>query len=163
MMRSDGGDRGSRSGPGQGQIRRKCGFDERGGHMVRVFKAFLIVGLFALFAQGAATAGEFQRYSNETFKKLQSEGKPILVEINADWCPICAKQRPIVDRLTEGASLKDIQILVVSFDGQKAVVRSFGATMQSTLIAYRGDKETGRLVGETDPLTIQKLLESTKG
>src|SRR5215469_11381317 len=113
--------------------------------MVRVFKALLIAGILGLSVQGVASAGQFQKYSDETFKQLQSEGKPILVEINADWCPICAKQRPIVDRLTEGNSLKDVQILVVSFDGQKAVVRSFGANMQSTLIAYHGDKETGRL------------------
>jgi hypothetical protein len=130
--------------------------------MVRMLKTVLIAGFLAVMAQGAQ-AGQFQKYSDDTFKKLQSEGKPILIEINADWCPICAKQRPIVDRLTEGNSLKDVQILVVSFDGQKSVVRSFGANMQSTLIAYHGDKETGRLIGETDTLAIQKLLESTKG
>ncbi len=87
--------------------------------MVRMLKAFLLAAVLAFTVQGVASAGHFQKYSDETFKKLQGEGKPILVEINADWCPICAKQRPIVDRLTEGASLKDIEILVVSFDGQK--------------------------------------------
>lgn len=131
--------------------------------MVRMLKAFLLAAVLAFTVQGVASAGHFQKYSDETFKKLQGEGKPILVEINADWCPICAKQRPIVDRLTEGASLKDIEILVVSFDGQKGVVRNFGATMQSTLIAFRGSQETGRLVGETDTQVIQKLLETTKG
>ncbi len=163
MMRSDGVNRASRVGPDGGYIRENAALMIRGGQMVRVLKTVLVAGLFAILAQGAAMAGQFQKYSDETFKKLQGEGKPILVEINADWCPICAKQRPIIDRLTEGNSLKDIQILVVSFDGQKAVVRSFGANMQSTLIAYHGDKETGRLIGETDPLAIQKLLESAKG
>ncbi len=43
------------------------------------------------------------------------------------------------------------------------MVRNFGATMQSTLIAFRGSQETGRLVGETDTQVIQKLLETTKG
>lgn len=131
--------------------------------MMRVFKTLLFAGVLAVVAQAAAQAGDFVKYTDESFKKLQAEGKPILVEIDAGWCPICAKQRPIIDRLTEGASLKDVKILVVSFDGQKAVVRNFGATMQSTLIAFHGDKETGRLVGETDTLAIQKLLETTRG
>jgi thiol-disulfide isomerase/thioredoxin len=130
---------------------------------VKALKVLLVAGFLATIAQGAATAGEFNKFREDTFKKLQGEGKPILVEIDAGWCPICAKQRPIIDRLTEGASLKDVNILVVSFDGQKDVVRGFGATMQSTLIGFHGAKETGRLVGETDPLAIQRLLEQTKG
>ncbi len=130
---------------------------------MRAVRTFLVATFLALLAQGPAFAGDnWFKYSDETFHKLQAEGKPILVEINADWCPICAKQRPIIDRLTSTDSLKDLNILVVSFDGQKGVVRAFGATQQSTLIVFHGDKETGRSVGETDTLAIKQLLESAK-
>ncbi|HEY1719966.1 MAG TPA: thioredoxin family protein [Magnetospirillaceae bacterium] len=131
--------------------------------MVRVLKTLLVAGILGLMAQGVASAGQFEKFNEEAFKKAQAEGQPILVEIDAGWCPICAKQRPIIDRLTEGASLKDVKIMVVSFDGQKGVVRSFNATMQSTLIAFHGAQETGRLVGETDTQAIQQLLQTTKG
>jgi thioredoxin 1 len=130
---------------------------------MRAVKAFMVAGLLAVLGHGPASAGDWYQYSDENFKKLQSEGQPILVEINADWCPICAKQRPIIDRLTESDSLKNIHILVVSFDGQKGVVRHFGATEQSTLIVFKGDKEVGRSVGETDTLAIKQLLESAEG
>jgi thioredoxin 1 len=131
---------------------------------MRAVKTLFIAGFLTLLAQGSAFAGEnWMKYSDDAFKKLEAEGKPILVEINADWCPICAKQRPIIDRLTSTDTLKDMTILVVSFDGQKSVVRAFGATEQSTLIVFHGDKETGRSVGETDTLAIKQLLESAKG
>jgi hypothetical protein len=33
--------------------------------------------------------------------------------------------------------------------------------MQSTLIVYRGSKETSRMTGATDPAVIKRLLESS--
>jgi thioredoxin 1 len=128
---------------------------------MRALRTLIAAGLLALATQGTASAGDnWWKYSDESFKKLQAEDKPILVEINADWCPICAKQRPIIDRLTSTDSLKNMNILVVNFDGQKGVVRAFGATEQSTLIVFHGTKETGRSVGETDTMAIKQLLES---
>ena len=47
----------------------------------------------------------------------------------------------------------------VDFDSRKDVVKQFGATMQSTLITYKGTKETGRSAGETKPEAIASLLD----
>ena len=47
----------------------------------------------------------------------------------------------------------------VDFDSRKDVVKRFGATMQSTLITYKGEKETGRSAGETKPEAISSLLD----
>jgi hypothetical protein len=49
------------------------------------------------------------------------------------------------------------------FDAQKDVVRDLGAQMQSTLIAYDGETETGRSVGDTDPQSIGLLFASALG
>ena len=46
----------------------------------------------------------------------------------------------------------------VDFDSQKDAVRRFGAPMQSTLIAFKGGRETGRSVGDTNPQSIAALL-----
>lgn len=40
-----------------------------------------------------------------------------------------------------------------------AVVRSFGAQSQSTLILFADGDELGRSVGDTDPARIAALLE----
>jgi thioredoxin 1 len=46
----------------------------------------------------------------------------------------------------------------VDFDSQKQEVRDFGARWQSTRIVFKGAKEVGRSVGDTDPSTIAALL-----
>ena len=54
---------------------------------------------------------------------------------------------------------KDLSIFDVDFDSQKDVLRQFDARMQSTLIVFKGETETGRSVGETQPEWIEGLLE----
>jgi hypothetical protein len=49
---------------------------------------------------------------------------------------------------------KNLIYFVVDFDSQKDAVNFFGAQMQSTLIAFKGEHETGRSVGDTDRSSI---------
>jgi hypothetical protein len=55
----------------------------------------------------------------------------------------------------------DLVYFVVDFDSQKDAVKYFGARMQSTLIAFKGEKETGRSVGDTNRSSIAALLSKT--
>jgi len=131
-----------------------------------VRKAFrvLVLSLLVLISGGATGfAGDYYRFTQDRLQEFQQAGYPILVEIDASWCPICAKQRPIVERLRHTAELGEMRILVIDFDTQKKDVRAMGAEIQSTLIAFHGNKEMGRLVGETDEDAIHKLLSMTKG
>jgi hypothetical protein len=58
-------------------------------------------------------------------------------------------------------AFKDLTLYQVDFDSQKDVVRSLGARMQSTLIAFHGTTEVGRSTGDTDATSIKALLEKT--
>src|SRR6516225_10302685 len=91
----------------------------------------------------------------------QKAGKPIFVAIHASWCPTCAAQRPILSQLMADPKFKNLVYFVVDFDSQKDAVKSFGAGMQSTLIAFKGERETGRSVGDTDRASIAALLNKT--
>ena len=55
---------------------------------------FVALGPVARAATAAATP-----FTPQAFSASQAEGKPILVEIDASWCPTCAKQRPIIQKL----------------------------------------------------------------
>jgi thiol-disulfide isomerase/thioredoxin len=95
------------------------------------------------------------------FDALQKEGKPVLVHVHASWCPTCKVQDPIIDELTHSSDLKNLKVLEVDFDSQKDIVRQFKATMQSTLIVFKGSKEVGRSVGDTKKVSIANLLRKT--
>jgi thiol-disulfide isomerase/thioredoxin len=122
--------------------------------------------LFAVLTASAAFAPfafatETKPFTPDAFAAAQKAGKPIFVEIDASWCPVCAKQRPILGGLMADPKFKNLVYFVVDFDSQKDAVKSFGARMQSTLIAFKGEHETGRSVGDTDRASIAALLNKT--
>lgn len=110
-----------------------------------------------------AFAAEIVPFEQSRFEAAQKEGRPILVHIRASWCPTCAVQKPILDKLTAEPEFKNLIVFTVDFDAQKDVVRQFHAQMQSTLIAFKGKTETDRSVGDTDTHSIEKLLRSAEG
>jgi thioredoxin len=129
-------------------------------------RSALFVALFATTAAGAvlvkpAFATETKPFTPDAFAAAQKAGKPIFVDVHASWCPICAKQEPILSELTADPKFKNLVFFVVDFDSQKDAVRFFGVRMQSTLIAFKGEHETGRSVGDTDRSAIATLLNKT--
>ncbi|KQT53413.1 thioredoxin [Methylobacterium sp. Leaf456] len=106
-----------------------------------------------------AQAADFLPYTPEALAAAQKAGKPILVEISAPWCPICKTQKPILAKLGADPRFKDLQVFDVDFDSQKPALRALNARMQSTLIAFKGENEVGRSIGETQPEWIEGLVE----
>jgi thioredoxin-like negative regulator of GroEL len=100
-------------------------------------------------------------FTQEAFDAAQKAGKPILIDTFATWCDVCARQKPILDQLLQAPKFKDLVTFRVDFDTQKDVMRQFNARVQSTLIVFRGGKEVGRSVGETQPEWIEDLLDKT--
>ncbi len=121
----------------------------------------LILGLAAAAPMifGTAASAAEQPYEAAAFQAAQKAGKPILVHITAPWCTTCAAQRPILAKLEADPKFKDLQVFDVDYDSRKDVVKRFRATMQSTLITYKGDRETGRSTGETKPEALSALLD----
>jgi thiol-disulfide isomerase/thioredoxin len=108
-----------------------------------------------------AFAGSSQPFDANAFADAQKAGRPILVAVHASWCPTCKAQTPILGELTADPKFKDLAFFIVDFDAQKDLVNKFGVRMQSTLIAFKGDKEQGRSVGDTNRSSIAALLNKT--
>ncbi len=124
--------------------------------MLRILRLFLVSFLFASASAGAMAAGH--AYDQAHFDALQKEGKPTLVVIHADWCPICKAQGPVVNEVLQMPEMKALTMLQVDFDKQKNALKGLKATMQSTLIVFKGGKEVGRSTGETRKDQIVALL-----
>lgn len=113
------------------------------------------------FTASAASAFERSDYTAEGFKAAQSAGKSIVIDVFAPWCPTCKAQQSAFDDLESKPEYAKVVLMKVDFDTQKDVVRAFKAQSQSTLIAFKGAKETGRSAGETDPAKLEALITST--
>lgn len=106
-----------------------------------------------------ASAAEPKPFTQQDFDKLAHDGKPVVVDVSATWCPTCKAQHPIIEGLSKQPAYKDVAILTVDFDADKAVLKQFKVNMQSTLIAFKGGKETGRSVGDTTPAGIESIFK----
>ena len=125
-----------------------------------VFAAIAANAAFALPSL-PSWATETKPFDSKAFADAQKAGKPIFVGVHASWCPTCKAQDPILSELMSAPKFKDLVYFVVDFDSQKDAVKSFGVRTQSTLIAFKGNRETGRTVGDTNRSSIAALLDKT--
>lgn len=108
-----------------------------------------------------AAAMDKQAFDQKAFEAAQAAGKPILIEVSAPWCPVCKAQAPILARLKRDPRFKELVSFDIDFDSQKDLLRRFSVQKQSTLIVFKGKRETGRSTGDTDAGSIEALLAKT--
>ncbi|WP_234841702.1 TlpA family protein disulfide reductase [Sinorhizobium meliloti] len=58
----------------------------------------------------------------------------MVVDVWASWCPTCAAQEPIIEKLTSSPEFSSVTVFKVAFDKQKDVVQALGPQRRSTLI-----------------------------
>lgn len=114
--------------------------------------------LLLAIATRAAFAGEVKPYTQSEFDALTAQGRPVLIEVYADWCSTCQAQRPVLDQLMKQEKYKNVTMMVINFDIDKPSVKHYKVGMQSTLIVFDGKQEQGRSVGATDRSDIETLL-----
>lgn len=123
-----------------------------------IFAASL--GLLAAISASNAWALTQQAFDQAGFQAAQAAGASIVVHVTAPWCPTCKAQHAVIDKLAANEDFKDLVVFAVDFDSQPDVWQKLKASSQSTIIAYKGETESGRLVGATQPDAIENLLRT---
>lgn len=123
------------------------------------FSSLLAAALLAATMSGSAVAADATAFTADAFAAAQQAGKPILVDVAAPWCPICKRQRPLLQSILSDPRYRDVQRFDIDFDSQKDALKIVGARMQSTLIAYKGAREVGRSIGQTQREWLEDFLE----
>ena len=122
----------------------------------------LLAGLAVLLLGSApAPAAEWKDFTPDAFAGAQAEGKPILIDVFAAWCPVCRAQNPILVKLTKEPKFKNLVVFKIDYDMQKADLVPLRVQRQSTLIVFKGDKELDRSVGDTSEQSIEGMLDKT--
>lgn len=125
--------------------------------MPSIIRFFAVVA--AILAFNIAQALEVAPYTPQALTAAQQAGKPVALHFHADWCPTCRAQDKAFKDLKSDAALP-ITILVVDYDKERELKQKLGVRVQSTVIVYRGAKETARVAGETDPAKLRAALQS---
>lgn len=106
-----------------------------------------------------ARALDIQPYSAAAFSQAQAADKPVALHFHAPWCPTCRAQQKTLQALKSDASLA-LTVLVADYDTEKALKQGLKVNAQSTLVVFRGQKETSRVVGETTAPALRAALKS---
>lgn len=129
-----------------------------------MLKAFLFVlAIAGIFPSIAATAAEIKKYDLATFEQAKASGRPVLVDVKAWWCPVCAAQNHKIKEITKSAIYDRLLILEINYDSQKVEWRKLDVKKQGTLIGYKGPNEVGRIEFKTDRDRIETLLKTLVG
>jgi len=105
-------------------------------------------------------SAERQAYDAAAVAAAQQAGKSVLIHVSAPWCSTCKAQKPILDKLAADPQFKDVAMFELDFDTGGEALRALNVRSQSTLIAYKGETETGRSAGDTDADSIAALLKT---
>ncbi len=126
------------------------------------FRALAALSFAVAALATPAAAKPVKPFSVAALAAAQAHGDAVLVDAFAPWCPICRAQAPTIESMTTDPAYARVQILHLDYDHQAAEKKLLGIKMQSTLIAFHGRRETGRLVGVTDPAQIRQLAASSE-
>ena len=118
----------------------------------------LFVAMSLMAACAVASAAEAP-YTKAAFDKALADGKPVVVDFWASWCPTCKEQKPVVQSLLKDAKRKSLTVFVADFDKEEALKKQLNVTMQSTLVAFKGGQEVARSTGQTDKAELAALLD----
>jgi len=119
----------------------------------------LIVSALLLTSAAITHAIEFQPYSAAALATAQKADKPVVLQFHADWCSTCRAQDKVLEKLKAEPGL-DVTVLKVNFDTEKDLKKKYKIQTQSTMVVLRGEKERGRLVGDTTEAGIRAALKS---
>jgi thiol-disulfide isomerase/thioredoxin len=120
----------------------------------------LVAFVAAISFVAPATAQPVKPFTLAALKAAQAKGQSVLVDVFAPWCPTCRAQAPTIAAISTDPAFAKLLILRVDYDHQTAEKTALGVNKQATLIAYHGGRETGRVLGVTDPAQLKALAAS---
>jgi thiol-disulfide isomerase/thioredoxin len=123
--------------------------------MKAILTTVTALGLFAF----AALAGAAELPFNQAqFDAARAAGQSVGVVFHADWCPTCRAQAPILKDLAAAPQFKSLTLFVADFDVEKALRSALRVNQQSTIVVFKGSRETARATGQTSRPALEAFL-----
>ena len=94
---------------------------------------------------------DYKRYNQVEFDTAVSQGKTVILNFYADWCPTCAQERPAVQEVfSEQTEIVAFEVHYRSSSTtpeETALAREYGITAQGTKVILRPNSEVEKIIG----------------
>ena len=117
-----------------------------------------LVAMFAALLWATSSSAGEQPFDKAAFERALAEGKPVIVDFFADWCPTCKAQKPHVQSLLGEPKMKEVTLFIADYDKEKDLKKVLRVTQQATFVVFKGGKEVGRSTGQTKKEDLAALF-----
>lgn len=101
----------------------------------------------------------FKSYNKSEYEAALKEGKTVVLDFKATWCPTCKKQEPILNEIVSMKGYENVVGFKADFDEEKDLKKSLKVSKQSTIIVFKDGKEVDRSTGVTSKDDLKKLID----
>lgn len=102
---------------------------------------------------------EVREVTDGTFEEdVIREGKPVLVDFYADWCPPCRAMAPILEGVA-GELEKNLKVVKLDVDANPAMTRRYGVASLPTMLLFRDGKPVAQITGAKPKDALVRVLE----
>ena len=104
------------------------------------------------------SAGDWQAYDKAALEVANKEGKTVVLDFHADWCPTCRKQQSVLEKILKEKEFANVRGFTVDYDRASDLKKEYRVQKQSTLIVLKNGKEVARSMGLTNKAEIQDFI-----
>ena len=117
----------------------------------------ILILLFILIPINSIASEKQTTFSQDLFKKAQSEGKVVVVSSWIKYCYSCASQMKVLNKAKN--DFRNLEYF--AFDvTNKEISNLFNVQYQSTILIFKDNKEVHRSIGVTNKDEIYKIIKS---
>jgi len=128
-----------------------------------MIRRFGLAVLVLFFSALSAQAGALKPYQASQFEQAMANGETVVVHVHAEWCPVCHRQIPALQSLSDDPALSGVEFVTVDFDTDKNFLSKNAIPTQSVILVFKGGQEVERLIGVTDSAQIQETVKGAIG
>ena len=118
----------------------------------------LLAAGFGLWLVATVALAAELPFDKATFDAALAAGKPVAVDFQADWCPTCKAQKPLVQGLLKDPKYSGLTLFVANYDSEKDLKKRLAVSQQSTFVVFKAGKEVARSTGQTDKGALADLF-----
>jgi thioredoxin 1 len=120
--------------------------------------AFLFAAALAAAASSTGAIAGMSPFGTANFRSALEAGGPVLVHIDATWCPTCKAQKPVLAGLLSKKAYMDVKAFTIDYDSEKAFMREIRTPDRSTIVVFAKGREVARSTGDTDEAKIEAMI-----
>ena len=106
-------------------------------------------------------------YTPGVAEKAMDAGKVLFINFWTNWCPTCAAQLRVIEKLRDGNPAYDKAITFITVDwdiyADGDLAKALQIPARSTIVALKGKTELGRILDGTGVEEIKALMNTALG